>query len=575
MERVLLKNIDVPHSDNIDIYIAHGGYQAVRKALTSFKPEQLVDMIKKSGLRGRGGAGFHTGLKWEFMRSNPNPTKYLIVNTDEGEPGTFKDRYLVEEDPHQVLEGVIIAAYAIGANRAYVYIRGEFFLGAKRWIKVIADAYGRGFLGKNILGTGFNLDVSIHRGAGAYICGEETALIESLEGKRGIPRAKPPYPSQVGLYGKPTLVHNVETLACVPHIILRGPDWFASIGTEQSKGPKIFCVSGHVKRPGNYELPLGTTLREIIYEHAGGIRNGGRLKAVIPGGASTPFLTPDHLDIPMAFETLAKVDSMLGTGAVIVMDDTTCIVKAVLHIAKFFAHETCGRCAPCRIGTQLMYKIIDRIESGEGREGDIELLMEVANSMKGGVTFCPLGEASVNPVLSSIKHFREEYEYHIKNKRCMVSEVAQAFLPFSHPKPKPKILVVDDDPDFVEATRIILEANGYEVISASDGSEGLLMVREEKPDLVILDVMMSSILDGLNMSWKMQEDPELRNIPILMVTSIANTDYAALFPTDQYIHVDDFLFKPISSEQLLSSIKRLLSSSGSLSIKTPVTVETW
>jgi NADH-quinone oxidoreductase subunit F len=419
MEKVLLKNVDLPHAENIDVYIEHGGYQAVRKALLEYKPEELIEMVKKSGLRGRGGAGFPAGLKWGFLPRDPHVTKYLCVNTDEGEPGTFKDRYLVEEDPHQVLEGVIIAAYAVGARRAYVYIRGEFFLAVKRWIKVIADAYERGFLGENILDTGFSLDASVHRGAGAYICGEETAMLESLEGKRGEPRLKPPYPAQVGLYGQPTLVHNVETLACVLHIVLRGPEWFAQIGTEESKGPKIFCVSGHVKRAGNYELPMGTTLREIIYEHAGGIRDGRKLKAVIPGGASTPMLTPEHLDVPMAFETLPKVGSMFGTGAVIVMDETTCIVNAALHLARFFAHESCGKCVPCRVGTQIMVKVLEGIEAGEGRDGDLDLLLDICNTMF-GKTFCPMGDAAINPVASSIEHFRDEYEYHIREKQCMV-----------------------------------------------------------------------------------------------------------------------------------------------------------
>ena len=419
LERVLLKNMGVRHVEHIDIYMARGGYQAVRKALLEFEPQEIIEMVKKSGLRGRGGAGFPTGLKWDFMPKDPNVTKYLCINFDEGETGTFKDRYLVEEDPHQVLEGAIIAAYAVGARKAYMYTRGEFPLGMKRWIKAVAEAYGRGFLGENILGTDFSLDVYVHRGAGAYICGEETALMESLEGKRGEPRVKPPFPTQVGLFGQPTLINNVETLACVPHIVLRGPEWFASIGTEQSKGPKIFCVSGHVKRPGNYELPMGTTLREIIYEHAGGVWEGRKLKAVIPGGASTPMLTPEQLDVPMAFETLPKVGSMLGTGAVIVMDENTCIVNAVLHLARFFAHESCGKCTLCRVGTSTMLRILERIEAGEGRDGDIDLLLDICETMY-GKTFCPLGDAATNPVTSSIKYFREEYEYHIEEKRCMV-----------------------------------------------------------------------------------------------------------------------------------------------------------
>ena len=419
MEKVLLKNVDLPHAENIDVYIAHGGYQAVRKALLELKPQELIEMVKKSGLQGRGGAGFPTGLKWDFMPKDPDITKYLCINFDEGEPGTFKDRYLAEKDPHQVLEGAIIAAYAVGARRAYVYVRGEFSLGIERWEKAIAEAYEHGFLGENILDTGFSLDVSVYRGAGAYICGEETALMESVEGKRGEPRLKPPFPTQAGLFGQPTLINNVETLACVPHIVLRGAEWFAGIGTEKSKGPKLFCVSGHVERPGIYELPMGVTLREIIYEHAGGIKGGRKLKAVIPGGTSTPMLTPEHLDVPMAFETLPKVGSMLGTGAVIVMDETTCIVTAVLHMARFYAHESCGKCVPCRLGTHMMLKILEGIKAGGGKDGDIELLLDICENMRGN-TFCPLGDAAISPVASSIEHFREEYEYHIREKRCMV-----------------------------------------------------------------------------------------------------------------------------------------------------------
>jgi NADH-quinone oxidoreductase subunit F len=316
-----------------------------------------------------------------------------------------------------VIEGVIIASYAVGANRAYVYIRGEFFLGVKRWIKAIADAYERGFLGKDILGSGFDLDLSVHRGAGAYICGEETAMLESLEGKPGNPRLKPPYPAQRGLFGLPTLVHNVETLACIPHIVLRGPEWFAGIGTSQSKGPKIFCVSGHVNRPGNYELPLGTPLREIIEGHAGGMLGGRKLKAVIPGGASTPVLTADQVDTPMAFETLAAAGSALGTGAIIVMDETTCMVEAARRLTRFFAHESCGRCVPCRVGSQRLYEALDRIEAGRGKADDIERTLALAGHID-GATFCPMGAALANPARSTIERFRGEYEYHVAHRQC-------------------------------------------------------------------------------------------------------------------------------------------------------------
>lgn len=417
-EPVLTRNIHRPDSEKIITYLANGGYEAVRLALTK-SPQEIIDMVKRSGLRGRGGAGFPAGVKWNFMPKDPNVPKIVAVNTDEGEPGTFKDRELVERDPHQIIEGVIIASYAVGANRAYVYIRGEFFLGVKRWIKAIADAYEHGFLGKNILNSGFDLDMSVHRGAGAYICGEETAMLESLEGKPGNPRLKPPYPAQKGLFGLPTLVHNIETLACIPHIVLRGAEWFAGIGTEESKGPKIYSVSGHVKKPGNYELPLGTTIREIIYEHAGGVRDGHQLKAVIPGGASTPVITPEYLDTPMGFETLPRVGSQLGTGAMIVMDDTTCMVEVARRLTKFFAHESCGRCVPCRLGSHRLYEILDRIEHGKGRVQDIQLIDELTDGID-GKTFCPMGGALVNPARSTLFHFREEYEFHIKNKRCMV-----------------------------------------------------------------------------------------------------------------------------------------------------------
>jgi len=419
-EPVLTQNIHRPDAEKITTYLANGGYQAARKALTEHTPEELIDIVKRSGLRGRGGAGFPAGVKWGFMPKDPQLQKIVAVNTDEGEPGTFKDRQIVERDPHQIIEGVIIASYAVGASRAYVYIRGEFFLGVKRWIKAIADAYEYGYLGKNILGTGFSLDLSVHRGAGAYICGEETAMIESLEGKPGNRRMKPPYPAQTGLFGFPTLVQNIETLACIPHIRSRGAEWFAGIGTEQSKGPKIFSVSGHVKRPGNYELPLGIPLSEIIYEHAGGMWSDRKLKAIIPGGASTPVLTADQVDTPMAFETLEAAGSQLGTGAIVVMDESTCMVEAARRTTKFFAHESCGRCVPCRIGSVRLYEILDRIEKGKGLAEDIDQALYLAEQIDGR-TFCPMGAALVNPARSTILKFRQEYEYHITHKKCFTS----------------------------------------------------------------------------------------------------------------------------------------------------------
>ncbi|MGQ9599691.1 MAG: NADH-quinone oxidoreductase subunit NuoF [Anaerolineae bacterium] len=415
-EPILTRNVGIPNSERIAVYLERGGYTALRKAL-QMSPEELIAVVKESGLRGRGGAGFPAGVKWNFMPKEP-VTKYVCVNTDEGEPGTFKDRLLVEHDPHSIIEGVIIAAYAVGAHRAFVYIRGEFLLGVKRWIKAIDDAYAHGFLGKNILGSGFDLDLSVHRGAGAYICGEETALINSLEGKRGEPRIKPPYPAQVGFWGQPTLVHNVETLANVPHIVNHGAQWYRSIGTEQSPGPKLFCVSGHVRRPGNYELPLGTPLRTILEDYAGGMRGPRPLKAIIPGGASTPMLMPDQIDLPMDFESLAGADSMLGTGAIIVMEEGTCMVEVARRLMDFFAHESCGQCTPCRTATQRLEEILTRLVRGQGQPGDIERLEELCEGVK-GLTLCPMGDAVVNPVISSLRHFRPEYEAHLSRKECI------------------------------------------------------------------------------------------------------------------------------------------------------------
>lgn len=406
-EPVLLANVHRPNSEKIDTYWRHGGYTALRKAL-SMAPEEVIAEVKASEIRGRGGAGFPTGVKWGFLPKDA-PVKYLAVNTDEGEPGTFKDRLIVERDPHSILEGVIIASYAIGAHRAFVYIRGEFFLGVKRWIKAISDAYEKGFLGKNILGSGFDLDVSVHRGAGAYICGEETAMLESLEGKRGVPRTKPPFPANKGMWGKPTIVQNCETLANVPHIILRGAKWYASIGTERSKGIKIFCVSGHVNRPGNFELPLGTSLKEIIYEHAGGIQNGKNIKAIIPGGTSTPILTADKINTAMGFETLQAAGSALGTGAVIVMDETTDMVEVVRRITRFYVHESCGYCFPCRIGGHRMLTTLEKLAGGNGSMQDIDELEYLAKGMYGR-TFCPLGTGMAEPVLSALRLFRPEFE---------------------------------------------------------------------------------------------------------------------------------------------------------------------
>ncbi len=417
MEKVLLKNFGKEGAHTIDSYLSDGGYEALKKVL-GMEPEDIIQMVKDSGLRGRGGAGFPTGLKWSFIPKDA-PEKYLCCNADEGEPGTFKDRGIMEYDPHLLIEGIAIASYAIGAQKAYIYIRGEFVFAARRLQEAIMEAYEKGFLGENILGTGFSLDVYVHRGFGAYICGEETALLESIEGYRGQPRKKPPFPALSGLYGKPTVINNVETLSCLPAIVNKGAEWFASIGPEKSPGPKIFGVSGHVKKPGLYELPMGTPLREIIYEHAGGIRDNRKLKAVIPGGVSAPLLTEEELDTPMDFDSLAKIGSMLGSGGVIVMDETTCMVKAAYIIMRFFSHESCGKCTPCREGTTWLKKIVQRIEYGKGRQGDVELLESLCGNIFGR-TFCPLGDGAVMALRGVLKKFKEEFQYHIEHKRCMV-----------------------------------------------------------------------------------------------------------------------------------------------------------
>ncbi|MFC2172418.1 NADH-quinone oxidoreductase subunit NuoF [Acidobacteriota bacterium] len=353
------------------------------------------------------------------MPKESKKPKYLICNADESEPGTFKDRVLIENDPHMILEGMIIASRAIGANTSYIYIRGEFFKGARILETAIKEAYAAGYLGRNILKSGFDHDIYVHRGAGAYICGEETALMESLEGKRGYPRLKPPFPAIVGLFQGPTVINNVETLACVPHIIEQGAEWFKDLGTPGNSGTKLYAVSGHVKKPGCYELPMGTVLREIIYDVCGGILDDREPKAVIPGGSSVPVLKPEHLDVKMDFDSLSEIGSMLGSGGVIVMDETVCMVKALQNLLHFYAHESCGQCTPCREGTWWAHRVLSRIEAGQGREGDVDLLADMADNMA-FKTICPLADAAVMPVESFIKNFREEFEYHIQHKKCMV-----------------------------------------------------------------------------------------------------------------------------------------------------------
>ncbi|HBG46422.1 MAG TPA: NADH-quinone oxidoreductase subunit F [Deltaproteobacteria bacterium] len=420
MEKVLLKNHGKADSHKIANYIANGGYKALAAAL-KLRPDNIIQMVKDSGMRGRGGAGFSTGLKWSFIPKDPTLQKYLCCNADEGEPGTFKDRGIMDHDPHLLVEGMMISSYAIGATVSYIYIRGEFVYGARRLEEAIQEAYAKGYLGKNIMGSGFDHDMYVHRGYGAYICGEETALLESIEGYRAQPRKKPPFPALAGLYGKPTVINNVETLACIPAIIEKGPEWFSRMGPEKSPGPKIFGVSGHVKRPGLYELPMGTTARDLIYNHCGGmLREDRPIKAFIPGGVSAPMLLPADLDTPLDFDSLAAKGTMLGSGAVIVMDTSTCMVKTAYIINRFFSHESCGKCTPCRDGTPWLTKVLRRIEHGEGRAGDVDLLESLCGNIFGR-TFCPLGDGAVMALRGALKHFRNEFEYHIEHKRCMAS----------------------------------------------------------------------------------------------------------------------------------------------------------
>ncbi len=417
-EKVLLRYQDVAADlRDLDAYIADGGYEAARKAITTMAPSDVIDVVKDANLRGRGGAGFPTGLKWSFVPKDSGKPVYLLCNADESEPGTFKDRAIIEHDPHQLLEGMLIASYAIGCNTAYIYIRGEFAYGYKVLERAVRDAYEKRVLGQGLFGSSFNLDIHIHRGAGAYICGEETGLIESLEGKRAYPRIKPPFPAVHGLFGCPTIVNNVETLACVKHIIGRGPQWFRSIGPDGSPGPKLFCLSGHVERPGVYELPMGTPLRNMIDEQAGGVWKGRKLKAVIPGGSSVPVLSADEVDVAMDFDSVAKAGSMLGSAGVIVMDETTCMVAALRRIAHFYHHESCGQCTPCREGTGWLEKILARIDEGDGSSDDLETLMTVAKGMMGN-TICVLADAAAMPVESFLKKFRREFEGHVRLGGC-------------------------------------------------------------------------------------------------------------------------------------------------------------
>jgi NADH-quinone oxidoreductase subunit F len=416
----LTPHIREARSYTLDFYLKQGGYGALKKALT-MTPAAVVDAVKASGLRGRGGAGFPTGMKWGFVDQKSGKPRYLCCNADESEPGTFKDHVLMERNPHLLFEGCLIGCHAIGAKIAYIYIRGEFAHVQDVLEAELVEARKAGYIGKNILGTGFDCEIHMHRGAGAYEAGEETALIESLEGKRAQPRLKPPFPAVEGLYGCPTAVNNVETLCNVPLIIEKGPEWFASIGPEKNTGPKLYCVSGHVVRPGTYEAPMTVTMRDLIFDpkYAGGIRDGRALKAVIPGGSSVPVLLPDQLDIPASFDGVAKAGSLLGSAGIIVMDDTTCMVWAAENLLHFYRHESCGKCTPCREGGDWLHRILGKIERGEGQMKDLDLLLSVSNNIL-GKTLCAFGDAAATPVLSTIKTFRAEYEAHIREGRCTV-----------------------------------------------------------------------------------------------------------------------------------------------------------
>ena len=417
---VLSTRFKDPEGTWLDAYLADDGYVAARKVLTSMTPQDVIDEVSSANLRGLGGAGFPAGRKWSFVPKETDKPKFLVVNADEGEPGTFKDRYIMERDPHALIEGMIIAAFAIGSHKAYVYIRGEYFRSAKRLQRAVDEAYGRGWLGKDIQGTGFDLDVVIHSGAGAYICGEETALLTSLEGGKGFPRLKPPFPAISGLFQCPTIVNNVETLACVPFILRNGAEHFAGIGTEQQGGTRLFCVCGHVVRPGVYEEPVSITLRELI-EKAGGVRDGNRLKAVIPGGISAKILTADEIDVAMDFDSLKAAGTMAGSGGVIVMDETTSIIHALDSAARFFADESCGQCSPCREGTGWVHRILRRIVDGKGSLQDLDDLLAIAGDMEGN-TICVFADAAAWPVQSYITKFRHECEEYIRSERSAEQE---------------------------------------------------------------------------------------------------------------------------------------------------------
>ncbi len=411
-EPILSRNFNKPDAWKIAVAEKTGIYETAKKVLTSKKPEEIVQAVLASNLRGLGGAGFPTGKKWQFLPQNSAKPIYLVINADEGEPGTFKDRYIMERDPHQLIEGIIISAFAIKSHKAYIYIRGEYVEPFNNLQAAVDEAYAKGYLGKKIFGMDYALDLVVHRGAGAYICGEETALLNSLEGKRGLPRLKPPFPAIVGLFDCPTIINNVETIACVPHIMKNGPEWFAGLGSAGNGGTHLFSISGHVKKPGVYELPMGTTLKDMIYKHAGGILGDRQLKAVIPGGISAKILTAAEIDVKMDYDGLKAAGTMLGSAGVMVMDETVCMVKMLKYACKFFAHESCGQCSPCREGTGWAYKIVNRIYHGEGQLRDLDELLRIARNMEGR-TICVFADAAAWPIQSYITKFRAEFESYI------------------------------------------------------------------------------------------------------------------------------------------------------------------
>jgi NADH-quinone oxidoreductase subunit F len=421
MERPLTQHVD-PGEGPLDLkgYEQVGGYQALRKAIREMAPGDVTQVVKDSNLKGRGGAGFPTGVKWSFVPMGddvPHP-KYLLINADEMEPGAFKDRFLLEGAPHQLIEGLILSAYAIQADVAYIFLRWAYKLAEKRLKRAIAEAYDAGYLGANILGSGWNLELHLHTSAGRYICGEETALLNAMEGRRPTPRSKPPFPPVVGLWGKPTIVNNVETLSDVPHIVERGADWFKALSLTGDGGTKLYGVSGKVKHPGLWELPMGTTIREILEEHAGGLRDGLKFRGLIPGGASTEFVLEDHLDTPMDYESMQQIASRLGTGTMIVLDDQTCPVGLVHNLERFFAQESCGWCTPCREGLPWTAQLLQAIEAGRGQPGDLERLALHGRFLWLGHTYCPLAPGAMEPLRSALQYFRDDFEQHIRQKRC-------------------------------------------------------------------------------------------------------------------------------------------------------------